>query len=35
MINWIATNILQNPPILLGLIAALGLAIQKKKLTKL
>ncbi|CAJ2236967.1 PTS ascorbate transporter subunit IIC [Companilactobacillus paralimentarius] len=30
MINWIATNILQNPPILLGLIAALGLAIQKK-----
>jgi len=31
MINWIATNILQNPPILLGLIAALGLAIQKKK----
>ncbi|HIY93074.1 MAG TPA: PTS ascorbate transporter subunit IIC [Candidatus Companilactobacillus pullicola] len=28
--NWIATNILQNPPILLGLIAALGLAIQKK-----
>lgn len=30
MIDWIATNILQNPPILLGLIAALGLAIQKK-----
>lgn len=33
MINWIATNILQNPPILLGLIAALGLAIQKKSIS--
>ncbi|GIP70837.1 ascorbate-specific PTS system IIC component [Lactiplantibacillus pentosus] len=35
MINWIATNILQNPPILLGLIAALGLAIQKKKIDEI
>ncbi|MBU7496003.1 PTS ascorbate transporter subunit IIC [Lactiplantibacillus pentosus] len=33
--NWIATNILQNPPILLGLIAALGLAIQKKKIDEI
>ncbi|WP_416274465.1 PTS ascorbate transporter subunit IIC [Lactiplantibacillus pentosus] len=35
MINWIATNILQNPPILLDLIAALGLAIQKKKIDEI
>nr|WP_270224395.1 PTS ascorbate transporter subunit IIC [Lactiplantibacillus pentosus] len=33
--NWIATNILQNPPILLDLIAALGLAIQKKKIDEI
>jgi PTS system ascorbate-specific IIC component len=30
VINWIAKNVLQNPPILLGLIAALGLVIQRK-----
>lgn len=32
MIDFITSNILRNPPILLGLIAALGLALQKKKL---
>ncbi len=30
--NFITNNILRNPPVLLGLIAALGLILQKKKL---
>lgn len=32
MMDFITSNILRNPPILLGLIAALGLALQGKKL---
>ena len=31
--NFITSNILRNPPVLLGLIAALGLILQKKSLT--
>jgi len=35
LINIITTNILRNPPVLLGLIAALGLALQKKSLAEI
>jgi len=31
MLNFITTNILRNPPVLLGLIAAIGLIVQRKK----
>lgn len=30
MMDFITTNILRNPPVLLGLIAMLGLILQKK-----
>jgi ascorbate PTS system EIIC component len=35
MMDFITTNILRNPPVLLGLIAMLGLILQKSHLQKL
>ena len=32
ILNFISTSILQNPPVLLGLIAMIGLIAQKKPL---